>query len=103
MSSISCLILVVSTSGGRGRVMLIGSKDQLRQKIFFGELSNNLDELDCLVPSILLPAEPSIHKFFGNSVYEKTVMDADSDLGGKFSDESGNFFTISPYTTKKRK
>ena len=70
---------------------------------FFGELSNNVDELDCLVPSILLPAEPSIHKFFGNSVYEKTVMDADSDLGGKFSDESGNFFTISPYTTKKRK
>ena len=72
-------------------------------KDFFGELSINLDELDCLVPSILLPAEPSIHKFFGNSVYEKTVMDADSDLGGKFSDESGNFFTISPYTTKKRK
>ena len=102
MSSISCFILVVSTSGGEG-VMLIGSKDQLCQKIFFGELYNNLDELDCLVPSILLPAEPSIHKFFGNSVYEKTVMDADSDLGGKFSDESGNFFTISPYTTKKRK
>ena len=31
------------------------------------------------------------------SVYEKAVMDADSARGGKFSDESGNFFTISPY------
>ena len=29
-------------------------------------------------------------------------MDADSDLGGKFSDESGNFFTIIPTTTKTK-
>ena len=30
-------------------------------------------------------------------------MDADSGLGGKFSDESGNFFTISPYNQTHRK
>ena len=35
-------------------------------------------------------------------IYVEMVMDADSDLGGKFSDESGNFFTIIPTTTKTK-
>ena len=77
----------------------LNNKDHLVGQLTVKELEHTVGPTKQSINSC-----PTLYmKKMPNSVYEATVMDADSGLGGKFSDESGNFFTISSYNQIHRK